>query len=114
MPRRRRVGAPLGIRFQVFLPYVVLGELRAGFALGRHGKKNEQILNQFLLSENVGILWPNDQTTFHYAALFRQLRSQGTPIPTNDLWIAALVTQHSLALCDRDRHFDHLPLILRV
>jgi predicted nucleic acid-binding protein len=40
-----------------------------------------------------------------------QLRRQGTPIPTNDLWIAALVLQHDLVLCARDRHFDHLPQI---
>jgi len=44
----------------------------------------------------------------------RQLRLQGTPIPTNDIWISALVLQHSVALHDRDRHFDHLPQIIRV
>jgi predicted nucleic acid-binding protein len=42
-----------------------------------------------------------------------QLRRQGTPIPTNDLWIASLVLQHDLVLCARDRHFDHLPQITR-
>ncbi len=49
--------------------------------------------------------------TNRYTDLFRQLRRQGTPIPTNDLWIAALVLQHDLVLCARDRHFDHLPQI---
>jgi tRNA(fMet)-specific endonuclease VapC len=47
-------------------------------------------------------------------AAYRQLRRQGTPIPSNDLWIAALVLQHDLALCARDRHFDHLPQIVQV
>ena len=42
------------------------------------------------------------------------LRQQGTPIPTNDLWIAALVLQHNLTLCDRDRHFDNLPQLNRI
>jgi predicted nucleic acid-binding protein len=38
----------------------------------------------------------------------------GTPIPTNLLWVAALVLQHNLQLHARDRHFDHLPQIVRV
>lgn len=40
-------------------------------------------------------------------------RYEGTPIPTNDIWIAALVLEHNLALHVRDRHFDHLPQIVR-
>jgi predicted nucleic acid-binding protein len=46
-------------------------------------------------------------------AVYAQLRRQGTPIPTNDMWIAALTSQHDLALCTRDRHFDRLPQIPR-
>lgn len=98
----------------VFLPFVVLGELRAGFAVGRRGPHNERTLRQFLLRDGVGVLYPDEQTTHHYAGVFRQLRSQGTPIPTNDMWVAALVLQHNLVLCDRDHHFDHLPQLARV
>ncbi|HVR95777.1 MAG TPA: type II toxin-antitoxin system VapC family toxin [Thermoanaerobaculia bacterium] len=97
----------------VFLPFVVLGELRAGFSLGTRGAENERLLRQFLMKPGVAVLYADDQTSHHYAALFRQLRRQGTPIPTNDLWIAALVLQHDLVLCHRDRHFDHLPQINR-
>jgi predicted nucleic acid-binding protein len=46
--------------------------------------------------------------------VFHQLRKQGTPIPTNDMWLAALVLQHNLALHARDKHFDHLPQLVRV
>lgn len=98
---------------EVFLPFVVVAELRAGFALGRRGAENEAGLRRFLLKDGVGILFPDEQTTHHYAAVFRQLRRQGTPIPTNDLWIAALVQQHGLRLHARDAHFDHLPQLLR-
>lgn len=97
----------------VFLPFVVVAELRAGFALGRRAAENERVLRRFLLKDGVAVLYPDDQTTHHYAAAFRQLRRQGTPIPTNDLWIAALVLQHSLRLHARDRHFDHLAQIVR-
>ncbi len=98
---------------EVFLPFVVLAELRAGFALGRRTAENEHVLRLFLLKPGVRVLYADEQTTHHYAAAFRQLRRQGTPIPTNDIWIAALVLQHGLALHARDRHFDSLPQIVR-
>jgi tRNA(fMet)-specific endonuclease VapC len=97
----------------VFLPFVVVAELRAGFSIGRRGADNERTLRRFLMKPGVSILFPDEQTTHHYAAVFRQLRRQGTPIPTSDLWIAALALQHDLVLCARDRHFDRLPQITR-
>jgi tRNA(fMet)-specific endonuclease VapC len=99
---------------EVWLPFIVLGELRAGFAVGSQGPRNEAVLCRFLLKAGVSVLYADDQTTHHYAALYRQLRQQGTPIPTNDMWIAALVLQHSLVLCARDTHFDALPQLMRV
>ena len=98
----------------VALPFVVLGELRAGFALGRRHAENERTLRRFLLKDGVRVIFADDQTTHHYAAVFRQLRKQGTPIPTNDMWLAAVVLQHNLVLHARDRHFDHLPQVVRV
>jgi tRNA(fMet)-specific endonuclease VapC len=98
---------------EVWLPFVVLGELRAGFAAGAQGPRNEAVLRRFLLKSGVGVLYADEQTTHHYAAIYRQLRKQGTPIPTNDMWIAALVLQHSAVLLARDAHFDALPQITR-
>jgi tRNA(fMet)-specific endonuclease VapC len=97
----------------IFLPFVVIGELRAGFARGRRQAENERILRRFLFKDGVRTLFADDQTTHHYASVFRQLRKQGTPIPTNDMWLAALVLQHNMALHARDKHFDHLPQIVR-
>ena len=98
----------------VVLPFVVLAELRAGFLLGRRQIENERALNMLLLKDGVEVLYADDQTTHHYASVYRQLRKQGTPIPTNDIWLAALVLQHNLALYARDRHFDHLPQLVRI
>jgi tRNA(fMet)-specific endonuclease VapC len=92
----------------VLMPFVVLAELRAGFAVGTKGRVNERVLHAFLGQPGVDVLHTSDATTRHYAALYRQLRTQGTPIPTNDLWIAALVIEHDLALYSRDAHFDAL------
>lgn len=96
---------------EVWLPFIVLGELRAGFAAGSQGPRNEAVLRRFLLKPGVGVLYADEQTTHHYATIYRQLRKQGTPIPTNDMWIAALVLQHTLSLYHRDAHFDALPQI---
>ena len=98
----------------IVLPFVVLGELRAGFAHGRRQAENERILRRFLLKDGVRVAFADDETTHHYASVFRQLRKQGTPIPTSDMWLAALVLQHNLILHARDRHFEHLPQIIRV
>lgn len=54
-------------------------------------------------------LLPDAETTEHYARLFAHLRGQGTPIPANDLRIAAQAVQHGLTLCTSDAHFRHLP-----
>lgn len=99
---------------EVWLPFIVIGELRAGFAVGSQGPRNEAVLRRFLLKPGVAILYADEQTTHHYASLYRQLHKQGTPIPTNDMWIAALVLQHSLVLSARDAHFDALAQIVRV
>lgn len=99
---------------ELWLPFVVVGELRAGFAAGSQEARNEGVLRRFLLKPGVGILYAGEQTTHHYANVYRQLRKQGTPIPTNDMWVAALVLEHSLVLCARDAHFDALPQLVRV
>jgi tRNA(fMet)-specific endonuclease VapC len=99
---------------EVWLPFIVLGELRAGFGVGSQGPRNEAVLRRFLLKPGVGILYAGEQTTHRYANVYRQLRKQGTPIPTNDMWIAALVLQHSLVLCAPDAHFDALAQLTRV
>jgi tRNA(fMet)-specific endonuclease VapC len=92
----------------VWVPFVVLAELRAAFAAGTLGRANERFLQRFLAKAGVEVVYATDATTHHYAALYRQLRQQGTPVPTNDLWIAALVTEHGARLCTRDAHFRKL------
>ncbi len=98
----------------VFLPFVVVGELRAGFGAGARARANERTLQRFLAKPRVDVLLATEATTHHYAALFVQLRTQGTPIPTNDVWIAALALENGLALVTRDAHFDHIPQLVRV
>jgi tRNA(fMet)-specific endonuclease VapC len=99
---------------QILMPFVVLAELRAGFLLGSRNRQNEKVLGSFLHSSRAAVLFPDDATTQFYASLFVELRKARTPIPANDLWIAALALQHDLVLFSRDSHFDRIPRIPRV
>lgn len=108
------VGGVVSAADKILIPFVVLAELRAGFACGTIAKKNEAELVRFLGCKNVEVAYADQRTTQVYAELFAQLRKQGTPIPTNDLWIAALAVQHSAPLCTRDAHFEKLPQVARI
>jgi tRNA(fMet)-specific endonuclease VapC len=98
---------------RVYLPFIVLAELRAGFLCGTLARRNEKSLTVFLNSPRVRVLMADEETTHHFARIFAQLRLQGTPIPVNDIWIAALAVQHDLLLFSRDQHFDCLPQVAR-
>jgi len=94
---------------ELWLPLIVLGELFAGFGLGDRNNLNEKQLHDFMERLSVGLLFPDETTARHYGEVFRILRGQGTPIPTNDMWIAAQALQHGLTLDTRDQHFQHVP-----
>ncbi|OFZ87111.1 MAG: twitching motility protein PilT [Betaproteobacteria bacterium RBG_16_66_20] len=94
---------------EIHLPLIVLGELLAGFAAGTRAQKNRDELRHFMASPRVHLLEPDEKTAHHYADVFAALRKNGTPIPTNDLWIAALARQHRLPLFSFDSHFAAVP-----
>jgi len=88
----------LGIAEEVWIPLFVLGEIKAGFQGGTQQRRNENLLNGLLAKRTVGVLLPSRETAEQYARVFVQLRRAGTPVPDNDLWIAALVLEHDLVL----------------
>jgi len=90
---------------QIRLNPVVLGELHAGFLHGTRLKENLADLAHFLESPRVGVIPVDEVTSAHYAALFDPLRRAGTPIPTNDIWIAAGARQCRSVLLTTDPHF---------
>jgi tRNA(fMet)-specific endonuclease VapC len=98
---------------EVWLPLMVLGEIQAGFYGGTQQHRNEILLRSFLIQPTVGVLMPVRATAEHYARLFVQLKRAGTPIPDNDIWIAALALEHDLVLITRDRHFEFVPQLPR-
>ena len=90
----------------VVVPTIVLGELRAGFAAGQRQEKNESELQSFLDSPVVQISSVDDDVSTHYAEIFLELRTRGTPIPTNDMWIAATAIKEGATIVTFDKHFD--------
>jgi predicted nucleic acid-binding protein len=107
------LGERLGICEEVWIPLIVLGEIRAGFYGGTQRQRNEALMQRLLTKATVRILLPSRETAEHYARLFVQLKRAGTPVPDNDLWIAAIVLEHDLTLITRDQHFDRIPQLQR-
>jgi len=98
----------------VVVPFIVLAEIRVGAQSIKRGDTQVRILGELLQQPGVRVVHSSDSTTHHYATLYARLRKAGTPIPTNDLWIAALAIEHSLVLYSRDAHFDLIPSIPRL
>jgi tRNA(fMet)-specific endonuclease VapC len=93
----------------IYVPVVALGEIRAGFFAGRRAAENEKRLQWFLSQSGVSPLAIETPVSHRYAEIHRGLRARGTPIPTNDLWIAAMALEHGLVLYTRDAHFTKVP-----
>ncbi|MGH9518029.1 MAG: type II toxin-antitoxin system VapC family toxin [Terriglobales bacterium] len=93
----------------VAVPIVVVGELQAGAASSRRAGAHELLLRTFLNKPNVNVLQAGIETAEIYGRLFAQLRRAGTPIPTNDIWIAAQALEHNLPLMTSDQHFLRIP-----
>jgi tRNA(fMet)-specific endonuclease VapC len=108
------VGRHVGLADELYLNPVVLGELIAGFLLGRREKKNRQVLEGFLSSPRLRVMEMDVETSERYATIYAYLRTNGTPLPTNDLWIAASAMQHGLKLLTTDRHYLKVPQVISV
>jgi predicted nucleic acid-binding protein len=91
---------------------IVLGEYRLGIAQSRHRPIYESWLREWISA--VTVLDIDQETAHSYAAIGMELKKKGTPIPSNDLWIAATCRQHSLPLLSRDKHFDLVSGLRRV
>jgi tRNA(fMet)-specific endonuclease VapC len=90
----------------------VLGEYRYGIQQSRDRQRYEQWLTETL--RNYRVLDVDEETANSYATIRTELKRAGTPIPSNDVWIAALCRQHSFSLLSRDRHFDLVRGIERI
>ena len=96
----------------VAIPVIVLGEYIFGVSQSTHRSHYQKWLGENLPGFRIFNI--TDETANHYAGLRLQLRRAGTPIPSNDLWIAALCREHNLPVLSRNRHFDRIERIRRL
>jgi predicted nucleic acid-binding protein len=102
----RKIAAIFEFADRLIFPFISIGELLAGFRLGNREQENRNRLDDLLSLNRAEILYPDRQTAECYASIFSELRKKGTPIPTNDIWIAALARQYQFPLCSYDSDFE--------
>ena len=94
---------------EVLLPATVLGELHAGFERGARRDANRRQLDEFLAQPGIETIAVTTDIAERYGRLVCQLTHQGTPIPTNDIWIAAAALETGTRLVSYDAHFANIP-----
>jgi tRNA(fMet)-specific endonuclease VapC len=97
---------------QVFMSIFVLGELLAGFLGGRRERENRERLEAFLGKPTVIVIDATRDTADIFGRIKDRLRRAGTPIPINDVWIAAHANEHGAETITYDRHFTFIPGLL--
>jgi len=97
---------------RLVVPTIVLGEYYYGIRQSRHRKRYEEWLAQNLPFAEIHPT--SDTTAIHYADLRLHLKTTATPIPANDLWIAAMTTELDIPLLSNDSHFDLIPDLIRL
>ena len=97
---------------QWFLPVVVLGEFLYGIRQSRERARLVGWIED--VKASCIVMNVDAETAEHYGELRNELRAAATPIPENDVWIAALCRQHRLPLASRDSHFDRVRGLKRV
>ena len=92
---------------------ISIGELFSGFKCGSREAGNREELNFFLDSPRVVVHPIDEGTADFYASILNNLKAAGTPIPTNDIWIAAIAFQHGYKMYSKDKHFNLIPGLLQ-
>jgi tRNA(fMet)-specific endonuclease VapC len=93
---------------QILLSPVVIGELLTGFRRGNQEEKNRLQLKEFLGRDRIVTLSITSETADFYSFILTTLKTQGTPVPVNDIWIAASAMETGAVIATSDIHFTHI------
>lgn len=94
---------------EIGISTISIGELLSGFKAGSRENENIKELEEFLDAPRVTIHPVDEDTARFYAEILNSLKEKGTPLPTNDIWIASVAFQNGLPLLARDQHFKNIP-----
>lgn len=103
---------PLSFASGLLLSPVALGEYRFGLQASRERTTYESKLQE--LEQRFKVVPVDRATAIFYASIRRNLKTNGTPIPWHDVWIAAQAKQHDVRILSNDAHFDYVDPDLRV
>ena len=95
----------------IVIPTTVLGELHAGFHLGARLAENQRVLEDFLNEPFTVVADVGPVEAQRYGKLFSELKRAGTPIPINDIWIAATTVTKGGRLLTFDQDFSRIPAL---
>jgi len=93
---------------KIYLPYVVVAELFYGFKKGNRETKNRAVLKAFEAKLEVTRIYATAETLEIYSEVFLELKNNGTPIPVNDVWIAACAIETGSVVVTFDKHFTNI------
>ncbi len=93
----------------IYLPLVVTGELLFGAYISANPAKTLQQVQDFINTAKV--LFPQSDVAENYAQIRKHLKEKGTPIPENDIWIAATAHAFGLKLVTKDKHFAQIEFL---
>ena len=99
---------------RVLIPVTVLGELEAAFELGSRARDNRRVLDDFIAEPFVDVLDATPSVARHYGRVFSTLKRAGTPLPINDIWIAAATLDCGGTLLTFDRDFERIDSLDRI
>ena len=106
------IEAPLRSSNRLITPSVVLGEHCFGIRQSRHRRRYEDWLRRYLPLTEIATI--TAATASSYAGIRLELKKQGTPVPSNDAWVAALALQHGQPILSNDKHFDLIAGVKRI
>ncbi|MCK4493469.1 MAG: type II toxin-antitoxin system VapC family toxin [Methylococcales bacterium] len=92
----------------VYLPVIVIGELQAGFNGGNQKHANKAVLEKFLSKKTVSIANVTQETAEIFGFVKNNLKIAGTPLPINDIWIAAQTIELGAIIVTYDAHFNKI------
>jgi predicted nucleic acid-binding protein len=93
---------------RVLIPVTVIGELEAAFELGQRARENRRVLDDFIGEPFVEVVPATESVARHYGRLFATLKRHGTPLPVNDIWIAAAAVDCGGTLLTFDADFERI------
>jgi len=96
----------IGEQHEFFVPSIVIGELFYGAEQSQRREDNIHKIESF--SKSCSVIACDAKTAKYYGQIKSRLKAKGTPIPENDIWIAALALQHKLSIVTRDKHFNSI------